>query len=356
MSKGTQGLLNASAQQEEVPSLEQLKGASQETYGLKLPNQTTYWVPLYNERNRYATWEDLVEIFSKLYDDVNLERDGSMSYTIMSPDAVKIIIKRDTLKVFQQAWIHQSYSDGRKLFKTAKDWISPDGKHDANILPIQNCSYEAIEWHGDSAVQGAISNYLAWRYPVTNKMGGSEGFLTKARSKLVRTSSLGAYANWLGFSKLLIMSKYQDEYLNGREDYHILEDSFEAFIGCLSQVTYAKYQSLVYTDFLIRIMELLIDIPVFLSNDENYKDLLMQYYHKTHNGAFPTYSEQGIEELNGLRLTKMAVHDPWGAVLVTATGTTKKEAEQKAAKMACQHYNIELYDGGNPFHLEATCK
>lgn len=342
MSKNTQGLLRAADEQEDVPTWNNLLTATQESYGLKMANKTTYWVPLLNEKNRMAEWSDVVEIFKKLYDDVIL-KDNNIEYTVYTPDPVKVVIEPKALRVFQIAWIHSSYSEGRKLFKTAKDWI--DSTLQGKVIPIQEHSYEAIEWHGDSVVQGIISNYLAWRFPK------GEGFLTKARSKLVRTESLGTCAKWLGFSPLIIMSKFQEDYLDGRNDLHIMEDSFEAFMGCLSRVTYNRYQSLVVTDFFFRIIELLIDIPVFLSNDENYKDLLMQYYHKTHNGAFPTYSEQGTEETNGVRLTKMAVHDPWGAVLATATGHNKKEAEQNAAKLACIHYNIELFNGGNPFHL-----
>lgn len=344
MKSSAQGLLRAAEEQEDVPTKEQLLTATQESYGLKLPNKTTYWVPLLNPKNRFADWNDVLEVFKKLYDDAHINSNQNIEYTVYSPEPVTVMIDPKALDVFQIAWIHSSYSDSRKLFKTAKDWIDPELEN--KVIPIQNRSYEAIEWHGDSVVQGIISNYLAWRFPK------GEGFLTKARSKLVRTESLGTCAKWLGFSPLIIMSKFQEDYMDGRNDLHIMEDSFEAFMGCLSRVTYHRYQSLVVTDFFFRIIELLIDIPVFLSNDENYKDLLMQYYHKTHNGAFPTYSEQGVEEVNGVRLTKMAVHDPWGAVLATATGHNKKEAEQSAAKLACIHYNIELFDGGNPFHLK----
>lgn len=347
MKGSSQGLLRASNDEEIVPTATQLKNAIQEAYGLKLPNKTTYWVPLHNPKNRLAVWSDIFEIFKKLYDEVELDKDGNIRYCVYTPDKIEIIIDKKHLNLFQIAWIHVSYSDSRKLFKTARDWDETPLPKD--VLPIQPKSYEAIEWHGDSVVQGIISNYLAWRFP---DCSGSEGFLTKARSKLVRTGSLGTCAKWLGFSKLLVMSKFQEDYLQGREDLHILEDSFEAFMGCLSRATYNRYQGLVATDFLFRIIDNLIDIPVFLSNDENYKDLLMQYYHKTHNGAFPTYSEQGTEETNGVKLTKMAVHDPWGAILATALGSSKKEAEQNAAKLACQHYNIELYHGGNPFHEE----
>jgi len=345
------GLLRAEAVEQEIclPSWEQLsKEATQETYGLKMPNTTVYWVPLLNPKNRKVEWSDMVDIFQRMYHDVEVDTNGAIHFTIYRPEPQEIILKKKILGSFQQAWVHESYTPKRKLNKAARDWNPPEGfPHGEEVLPIQPKSYERIEWLGDGIIQSTVANYLAWRFPDSD-----EGFLTKSRSKLVRTGCLGNCARFLGFSRLLILSRYHDEWLHSREDLRLLEDSFEAFIGCLFQATMVEHQYLVVMDVIFRLLERLVDIPVLLNTDENYKDLLMQYYHKAHNGAFPTYSEQGMEEVGGTRLTKMAVHDPWGAILATAHGHSKKEAEQNAAKLACIHYNVEFFSGGQGFYLE----
>lgn len=331
---------------EKLPSWEELKNATIETYGFKLPNTTTYWVPLHNPKNTLLSWDDFTSIFKKIYSDIQITTE-KMIFQIYTPESHTIEIFNTAVSHCQVAWVHDSYCQTRTLFKTARDW---DPSNIQDCIPIQPNSYERIEWLGDRTIQSIMGNYLSWRFPDCQ-----EGFLTKANSKLVRTGCLGTCAKWIGFSKFLILSRFHDDFLHSRDDLRILEDSFEAFIGCLSQTTNKKYGTLVVTDFVFRLLEHIIDIPSFLNTDENYKDLLMQYYHKSHNGSFPTYSEQGVEESvqdgQTKRMTRMAVHDPNGAILKTALGISKKEAEQNAAKLACIHYGIDFFDGGMPFYL-----
>jgi len=70
--------------------------------------------------------------------------------------------------------------------------------------------------------------YLYERFPLQD-----EGFKTKIKTKLVNTDSLARIALHLGFDKHLILSSHVDDMCAGRNNKHILEDSFEAFIGAL---------------------------------------------------------------------------------------------------------------------------
>ena len=78
-----------------------------------------------------------------------------------------------------------------------------------------------------------VANYLYSRFPDQN-----EGFLSKIRTKLVNGKMLGYLSDKIGFPKFAIISKQVDD-SNGRNNYKIMEDIFEAFIGAL----YLDYQS-----------------------------------------------------------------------------------------------------------------
>ena len=70
--------------------------------------------------------------------------------------------------------------------------------------------------------------YLFERFPTQD-----EGFKTKIKTKLVNTDSLAKIALYLGLDKHLILSQHVDDVCNGRNNKHILEDCFEAFMGSL---------------------------------------------------------------------------------------------------------------------------
>ena len=280
--------------------------------------------PVYNENNFYITKEIIQSILQKgnINNDVN------------------------DLTIWQQAFIHKSYCKHNDFKKNEKFFGSIDSiniNEHKNILPLQDDSNEVLEWLGDGIIQSVAAIYLFKRFKTQR-----EGFLTKIRSKLVKTESLSKLALYLGFDKYLIISKHIEIICNGRKNSRILEDCFEAFIGAMMNVYGAKNESEgfdICNTFIINIIEQKIDITDLIINDDNFKDQLMRFYQKKYNGKFPIYEQKTLittTNENGIVNKKfhMFVRDNDNNIIGEGIARSKKEAEQKAAKAALMHFGI----------------
>ena len=280
--------------------------------------------PVYNENNFYITKEIIQNILQK----------GNVTKEI------------NNLEVWQQSFIHKSYYCKNDFVKNEKFFGSLDiinineNKH---IMPLQNDSNEVLEWLGDGIIQSVSAIYLYKRFKSQR-----EGFLTKIRSKLVKTESLAKLALFLNFDKYLIISKHVEIICNGRKNSRILEDSFEAFIGAMMTDFGSKNEEegfKICNTFIMNIIEQKIDITELIINDDNFKDQLMRYYQKMYNGKFPIYEQKTIITSvndNGITNKKfhMFVRDIDNNIIGEGIARSKKEAEQKAAKAALMHFGI----------------
>jgi ribonuclease III len=88
-------------------------------------------------------------------------------------------------------------------------------------------SYERLEYLGDAILEMLITDYLFRTYTEED-----EGYLTTARSVIVRTKSLSALAIKIGLPNYLHMSR-GEEVGGGRGNPSILEDSVESLIGAI---------------------------------------------------------------------------------------------------------------------------
>ena len=210
-------------------------------------------------------------------------------------------------------------------------------------MPLQEDSNEVLEWLGDAIIQSVSAIYLYKRY---NKQ--REGFLTKLRSKLVKTETLSKLALYLNFDKHLIISKHIEIICNGRKNARILEDSFEAFIGAMMNDFGSSNEAEgfdICNTFIRNIIEQKIDITELIINDDNYKDQLMRYYQKMFGGKFPKYEQKNLITTvtdNGIvnKKFQMIVRDNDNIIIGEGIARSKKEAEQKAAKNALMHFGI----------------
>ena len=280
--------------------------------------------PVYNENNFYITKEIIQSILQK----------GNINREV------------NDLTIWQQAFIHKSYCKNNDFKKNEKFFGSIDSVNideQKHILPLQNDSNEVLEWLGDGIIQSVAAIYLYKRFKTQR-----EGFLTKIRSKLVKTESLSKLALYLGFDKYLIISKHIEIICNGRKNSRILEDCFEAFIGAMMNVFGAKNEADGFTicnTFIINIIEQKIDITELIINDDNFKDQLMRFYQKKYNGKFPIYEQKTLittTNENGIVNKKfhMFVRDNDNNIIGEGIARSKKEAEQKAAKAALMHFGI----------------
>jgi len=279
--------------------------------------------PIYNENNFYITKEIIQSILQK----ANINREIG------------------NLEIWQKSFIHKSYCVQSDFKKNEKFYGSIDlnNSTENNIMPLQNDSNEVLEWLGDGIIQSVVAIYLYKRYNSQR-----EGFLTKIRSKLVKTETLSKLALYLNFDKYLIISKHIEIICNGRKNSRILEDSFEAFIGAMMNDFGSKNEAdgfSICNTFIINIMEQKIDITELIINDDNFKDQLMRFYQKKYNGKFPKYEQKTlITQVNENGITNkkfhMFVRDNDNNIIGEGIARSKKEAEQKAAKGALMYFGI----------------
>jgi ribonuclease-3 len=131
-----------------------------------------------------------------------------------------------------------------------------------------NESFETLEFIGDSVLGFVITKFLFDQYE-----SRQEGFLTKARTKLVRGETLAQIAKILGLENLVVMD--EKGMRNGwNNNPKILEDVFEALIGAI----YMDLGLLHAKEFVLRIYNdpKYIDLNLIMI-DDNFKDHLMRY-------------------------------------------------------------------------------
>ena len=298
---------------------------------IKLNEDKRIILPVLNENNIHLTKDFLKQTLNS--GGINIEN-----------------IDKPMLDIFQKAVIHKSYSlssytNDETIKKNEKYYGTLDINKDdcKNCIQLQDSSNEVIEWLGDGVIQSVSTMYLYERYKTQQ-----EGFLTKLRSKLVKTESLSKLSLALGFDKYIMISKHIEVISNGRKNNPILEDCFEAFIGCMMNYFGSTCKKdgfdRCYT-FIVSIIEKFIDITELIIVDDNFKDQLMRYYHKKYDGKFPIYEPKPIIQSvgsNGIINKKfhMYVKDISGKIIGEGISKSKKEAEQLAAKQALMYFGI----------------
>lgn len=235
------------------------------------------------------------------------------------------------LEMFQLAMIHSSYLEENvsdsKTIKLLKDIPPIDPKLRKKCMPLQKRSYERLEYLGDSIIRHAIGKYLFKRYP-----DEEEGFLTTNRSKMENKFALSDLARKLGIQNYAVIAK-NIELANGRTSYvNLTEDIFEAFVGALN----LEIDENRTVDFIWLIIEKELDVPETIRTHDNYKDQLMQYFHKYDVVKHDLqYDDEEIEADDGKKKFRTIVSDKnTKKKLGIGTGRSKKSSQQRAAKDA----------------------
>jgi ribonuclease-3 len=243
---------------------------------------------------------------------VNRQALERMLNTFTPPSAEKIRIR--SMDLYISALSHKS---------VAKEYNSRYGNN------------ERLEFLGDSVINLVVTKYLYNRYP-----GQAEGFLTRIRTKLVRSSCLASWARELKLNDLLMMSsKALAEGWNNNTKK--LEDAFEAILGAMFlDIGIAACKRLLYP---------LLDKVDYMDveEDTNYKDLLLRKMQSVHsymvahqanlsqygNETLPNYvlvATQGLEHSKQFNIAVFVA----GIQLGHGSHTRKKDAKQLAARMA----------------------
>jgi len=233
--------------------------------------------------------------------------------------------KITNLALFQQAFVHTSYCE----MKDYEEYSKP-----TNCGSLYHKSYETLEFLGDSFLGCIVTNYLYNRY--VNKHNKDEGFLTKLKIRYVCGEQLGFLSKRLNFNKFMIISKHIEDNCSGRDNIHILEDIYEAFIGAL--YLDSNDYNLIET-FIISSIEKYIDISDVILNDNNFKDQLLRYFQ--HNfKVHPQYETNKIEETNNFECKIFRKEEGEKIYVKSGIGNTKKKAEQNASKNSLIFYRV----------------
>lgn len=252
--------------------------------------------------------------------------------------------KVKNLERFQQAMTDSSYVErdlkNDRIVKIIKEKNLQPITDPTKAIPLQKASYERLEFLGDSIIHCILAEYLYTRYE-----DEQEGFMTRLRTKIENGETLSKLALIAGFDKYALIARNLEQ-LGGRDKNHsIFEDCYEAFIGAL----FLESNFDTCKTFVISMIEKEIDISQLLHKENNFKDLLLQYYHKM-KWEDPEYGLEetiGPDEL-GKKLFKMYVKgytkDDDDEIVWTkigrGTGSSKKKGEQEAARQALLYYDV----------------
>ena len=225
-----------------------------------------------------------------------------------------------------------------RLAKLVKEKNLEPKPTNLEAIPLQNESYERLEFLGDSVIHLILAEYLYDRYS-----DEQEGFMTKLRTKIENGQVLSNFSKILGLHNYVLIAR-NIEQIGGREkNLNILEDAFEAFIGSLFlESTFETCRKLVVT-----LMETAIDMSSLIHVETNFKDMLLQHYHKM-RWPDPEYSNIHTVENNNKKIFQMIVKGftqnsegtrEWVTVGEGA-GSSKKKGEQEAAKDALVRFGV----------------
>jgi ribonuclease-3 len=184
---------------------------------------------------------------------------------------------------------------------------------------------ERLEFLGDAVLELVVTDFLFRNYDE------AEGILTSWRAALVRTESIGAAGQLLGYEPLVRMSRGEKQG-SERARLQILANAFEALIGAIylerGYDDAAKFITKHITSKLVGILE--------EGSWRDPKSHLQEVMQKT-DGVTPRYIV--IEEVgpDHDKIFTLGVYA--GDRLVSkGTGPSKQAAQQEAAKAALQTY------------------
>lgn len=258
----------------------------------------------YNPNNRFFREADIHRI---------LRRNGLPHYRIGGN------------KIYQTAMVHTTYV--RRV-----DYTTPDGHLaqlapcPSGVMPLQDESYECLEFEGDSVLGVCVATYLRKKYPEKK-----QGFLTDARKELVNNDRIGRLSQQIGLDKFYVISKHNEDSvaIDGRRNIKKLGDIFEAFIGALWTDCGNRFH-IVYA-FVTSVIESHLDIEELVTAVTNYKDVFQKLCQKTLK-CTPTYVMISNDpKKNEIRV---AVCDDSGTHLGYGVASTRKKAEQIACHAA----------------------
>jgi ribonuclease III len=193
--------------------------------------------------------------------------------------------------------------------------------HKSYKKPYNN---ERLEYLGDAVLDLIVGEFLFYKFPQED-----EGVLSKIRASLVNEAGFALLANSLYLGRYIYLSP-SEENNQGREKPSLLSNAFEAVIGAIYLEAGLEVARKIVIDLLTRCHQK-IDLQ---SLSKDFKTALQELTQASH-GITPQYELVRAYGPDHKKHFEVAVRLN-GDTIATAEGTSKKEAQQRAAKLALE--------------------
>lgn len=215
----------------------------------------------------------------------------------------KIGCKFNDKKMLQQALVHRSYLNEHKSFSL-----------DHN---------ERLEFLGDAVLELVVTDHLYKNYQLP------EGELTNLRAAIVRGEMLSRIARELDIEDFLLLSRGEQQGSEKARNY-ILANAIEALIGAIYlDQGYDAAQDFIDKTIISKLPEV-VEKGSHIDAKSKFQELAQEKYRIT-----PTYkvlSEEGLDHEKKFKIGLFLGDKKMG----TGLGSSKQEAQQKAAKKALE--------------------
>ncbi len=191
---------------------------------------------------------------------------------------------------------------------------------------------ERLEFLGDSVLSIAVSRYLYTTYPREG-----EGLLTNLRKDVVCADALARYAREIGLGDCLLLGR-GEESTGGRDKVNVLADAFEAMLAAM-YLDAGENGMTVVSDFLLPLVKKDLEDPENRGVDGDCKTILQQLVQQTEGDAleYILIRADGPDHKKTFEVEVRVNSNPCGRGI----GTSKRKAEQAAAKAALKIFGIE---------------
>jgi len=208
-------------------------------------------------------------------------------------------IPRD-IRLYQLAFVHKSAS--------------------GSIFKNHTINNERMEYLGDAVLDAIVAEYLYQKFPDKD-----EGFLTQMRSKIVNRENLNAIAVKLGMAGMIVSKMSNDNHRS------IYGDALEALVGALYlDLGFSKTKKLI----LERIIQNHISVVRLQETETDFKSRIIEWGQKNKKTVnFTSYEEYDDNANGNVFISHLIVVDE---IMGRGIGTSKKDAEQNAARQALQ--------------------
>ena len=184
-------------------------------------------------------------------------------------------------------------------------------------------SNERLEFLGDSVLGMLVAEYLYGTFP-----DRPEGELTRMRADMVCEGTLAAVANKIGIGEHLLLG-HGEERFGGRSRNSILADAMESVIAAAFLDGGLEAAKGIVQKFI------LVEVPVKRMHNVDYKTQLQELVQQKKNQtiAYSLVGESGPDHDKVFQV-EVALN---GTVVGSGSGSSKKRAEQDAARAAVAH-------------------